>query len=588
MTWRSKSLLFLAACLLAFLALFGAIGHSILTPRTERVELATMQAKVRSAAGKIDERLREIRAWAADTAANNDTYEFAQTRNLALIARKVTAQTLANAGLDFVAGWNAQDDFIGGRALNRTTGTLSNLPAFAPAQLQAVPDILRKSNAGQVTGLVQADRGPLLVSAHPIMKSDRTGPSHGTLVAGVWLDAALLRQLMPPDVTANLRAGEIKTTDPRITKFPDGIEAMALSPTEMAGRIPLRGLDNAVVATLEVRAPRELSQQQAGGMRRELFVAGFASLLLCGAIWAAARRMFFHRLESVATLVERLDTAESIHALEHFEGNDDVGRLARLTGRMAHNVKEAKEQALAGDRTKSEFLSMMSHEMRTPLNGVLGGAAVLRDTTLSAEQVEVLGLIESSAENLNSVMTRVLEYAEVAGGNFSLESRPLALRELAGEVRRVFAATVRKKGLRYVEEIAAEIPVRVLGDPVRARQVLTHLVANAIKFTAAGEVRVSITLAETPADGTVTLRIAVSDTGVGMGAEQQARLFVPFSLGDPSPARKFGGTGVGLAICRRLVDQMGGGIAIESEPGTGTTVEWRWPARVVEAAPAAR
>jgi len=256
----------------------------------------------------------------------------------------------------------------------------------------------------------------------------------------------------------------------------------------------------------------------------------------------------------------------------------DITELKR-DARALSDARDAAEQA---NGAKSQFLANMSHEIRTPLNGVIGVAQALANTDLSAQQREMLDLIQSSGQTLQVLLSDILDLARVESGRLELSEEAFDLGRAVREAAQLYETSAREKGLQFFVEIDPEVDCWVAGDVVRLKQILTNLVSNSVKFT--GEGFVCLTAAPGPVRaGQPTLRFSIEDTGIGFDSETRTRLFSRFEQADGAITRKFGGSGLGLAISRQLAEMMGGELDCESEPGGGSSFMLTIPMHRAEA-----
>ena len=250
--------------------------------------------------------------------------------------------------------------------------------------------------------------------------------------------------------------------------------------------------------------------------------------------------------------------------------DSDLEAVNRRQAELIAELETARDTANAASAAKSNFLGVISHELRTPMNGVLGAAQLLQMSEISDRQKEFVGVIRDSGEGLMVLLNDILDITKIESGKMELDFVDVEAETLAARLTGPFKAQAEARGLTFTTDIRGALPPLLRMDPLRLAQVTHNLLANAIKFTPQGEVRLIID-SEPAGEGRTTLRLGVVDSGIGIAADDLTRLFQPFSQVDGSSTRKFGGTGLGLSICQRLAALMDGEITVASTPGKGST-----------------
>jgi two-component system sensor histidine kinase BarA len=278
-------------------------------------------------------------------------------------------------------------------------------------------------------------------------------------------------------------------------------------------------------------------------------------------------------LDELASGINRmastLQNAQEELQLSIDQATEDVRQNLETIEIQNIELDMARKEALEASRIKSEFLANMSHEIRTPLNGILGFTHLLQKSELTPRQLDYLGTIENSADSLLSIINEILDFSKIEAGKLVLDSIPFNLRDLLQDTLTILAPAAHAKQLELVSLVYRDTPLALVGDPLRLKQILTNLVSNAIKFTRHGTI-VARAMLEDETKDYAQLRISVQDTGIGLSSQDVRALFQAFSQADNSLSRQPGGTGLGLVISKRLIEQMGGEIGVDSTPGQGS------------------
>ncbi len=283
-----------------------------------------------------------------------------------------------------------------------------------------------------------------------------------------------------------------------------------------------------------------------------------------------------------ATLVESLGTAKE----QAERTNRDLSAEIERRQVVESELRAASERAAAASHAKSEFLATMSHEIRTPMNGIIGMLRIVRDTPLSQLQRDQIETASTSADTLLELLNDVLDFSKIEAGRLEMEHIAFSITAVTRSVTDLLRPRAQGKGLEFVIELDPNLPVGVMGDPTRLRQVLFNLLGNAIKFTEKGRVVMRIA-SEAAEANSATLHFSVIDSGIGIDAATQQRIFSPFTQADSSMSRRFGGTGLGLAISQKLVEGMGSRLEVRSEAGQGSIFEFsvRFPRAAAATSP---
>jgi signal transduction histidine kinase/DNA-binding response OmpR family regulator len=497
-------------------------------------------------------------------------YEFALGQRDGYVAENLDIAYWTNIDINAMMYFDLEGNLLWGTIVDMS---IENELPIDDELLQPItgdhPLMQHHDEPGVTLGIVQAKTAPLLVSSHPILTSTAAGPPAGTLVIGKFLDPTLV-------VDLGIRAGVAAA----LRSYGDGAaereEPWSRGGGEITGRQIIEDVFGTPAYVLEVTTPKVIT-----GIGRNTIDTALAfflvatGLFLLGA-WLFTRSLIAAPITSLTRHIENMRKSGDLECSLQSDRSDEIGILQQEFGSLASSLhaaqgdlESARDQALAISNAKSDFLAKMSHEIRTPMNGVIGMIELLGNTPLDKAQKRYMHSISHSADSLLEIINDILDFSKMEAGKLILEPRAFNLSSFIADITDSLSGLADRKGLRLNNIVPDGPPMKVEGDPVRLRQVLTNLLGNAIKFTEEG--RILLKVSATPDLGDFDyVTFEIIDTGIGISPRKQQHIFESFAQEDGSTTRRYGGTGLGLSISKQLVEMMGGTIQLRSEPGSGS------------------
>jgi len=580
--WSTAVVMAAAITLTAYLVLGASFGA---------LEESDARQDVARAYDAILAQTRNLSLKMADWAAWDDTYKFIDDANKAYETANLTGETYQTGKLDLVVIARSDGTIVHGSWLDRAKGQLEELDHETRQIFRPGTVLTSHANVeSEVSGILMTPRGPALAASRPITTSDKTGEIKGTIVFVRLLDAHMVDMLsktshvdlalQPLPGILDHSSVPMPVSDASLDHswWTDAgvVSVRALSAADLESSMELADVFGRPALRMTLRMDRAVHREAQRATVLMTCGVGLACLTLTLVTAGSLRWLVLDRLSVLERDVQQISAGTGTEDRITVSGTDELGRLGDEIATMVTALRLAENQAKEAAEARSRFLANTSHEVRTPLNGIVCALELLSRAGLAPAQAKYVRIAQLASEHLMLLINDILDLSKLEAGKFEIESVEFDLPETLGELGALYAPKAEAQRIALTCEVAPRMPRMVKGDVAKIRQVVSNLISNAVKFTDHGGVALRAVVDRD--DGkTFQLCVSVSDTGPGIPPERVHRLFNSFSQLDASTTRRHGGTGLGLAICKKLIEMMGGQIAVASEPGRGSTFWFTLP-----------
>jgi signal transduction histidine kinase len=566
MSIRNRILILINVVGIVFLGLILVISQLFINSSFKELEIATIESKIERVQTAVQNTVQSIEPIIQDWSFWDDTYYFALDQNPQYIKSNVTPETFKNYSLDVFVVYDTNFQVILGGYYNTASELIDPLPAHLELSLQrikAVTDTMKV--IAPASGIVKTTTNPMVYGVCPLIKSDLSGKVSGYLLMGRFLTPEKIYQLS--DIKQlNIQAWTILPHSPLPEEAKQVLQdyqtkhfIQFLPKSQIVCWDNIRDMNENPVFLYKVTSPKEASK--VGNTLSRWIMLLFIITIVCQnyILYKQINRGVLSRMLAMQGQVMSIAKRDDHRGMITVSGSDEITLLSEQINKMLL----ALQKALA---VKNEFLAHISHEIRTPINGIIGMCTLLVQTPLDEDQLDMSKSILTSGESLLNLLNSILDYSRLEYYSNELEVKEFNLRDAVNSVFSIVKGKAQEKNLFLQYEVRQNVVEVVLGDEVRLKQILLNLVGNAIKFTDKGQIKLTVT--ESRDKDTVSW--ILTDTGRGIDPETLEHVFEPFVQG----TNQMGGTGLGLSITKKLVEMMNGIINIESSPGKGTTIRF--------------
>jgi signal transduction histidine kinase/CheY-like chemotaxis protein/HPt (histidine-containing phosphotransfer) domain-containing protein len=599
MNLQRKTLLIIVLTVTCSFLVLYTVANWILVRGFQDIETEAARQKVEEGQIVLSELVNKVDAVLADYAAWDDSYHFVENGDEQFIKSTLPVGTFVNAGINAIVYLNQQGRIVFQRQVDRERE--EEVPFSTALALNLIPGsrlINHDSTRSVIKGVLSLPEGTMLVVSRPIVKSDMSGPINGTLFMGRYLDRERIE-----DMARILQRKPIvhKADEPNLPRewaaaranLTQGHEFSIQTTSEdsLACYGLIKDIFGEPALIMRLDLPRDIYRQGRLTIRTLVWCLLAGGVLLGVVILRLLNTKVLSRVAALdraaRSIARNNDTSQRVPA----HGRDELANLATSFNAMlqaletsSQDLRTAKEAAEEASRLKSKFLAIASHEIRSPLHSIISFAETILASNRIEDTCHHTETILQEAQTMLAIINGLLDNAKIEAGKMELEYSPMDLRKLLTGVINNASVQAKNKPVEIRAAISDQLPHCVLGDSLRLRQILLNLTSNAVKFTDQGSVTVSADPV-TGESGRITIRFAVSDTGIGIPKDKQETIFKSFSQASSSTSRQYGGTGLGTTIARQLVTLMGGQIGLESEPERGSTFWFTVPFELSSTAP---